>query len=69
MVDKLIDSFPRDHPDKESFSRIGSFIDSKKGQFGYLEVKELFRRLTEETKEEGAKNFLGRYKSQLTLDW
>jgi len=35
----------------------------------YRDVKEVFSALTQKTEEGRQKNFLGRYKSQLVLDW
>jgi len=35
----------------------------------YRDVKEVFTLLTQKTEEGRQKNFIGRYKSQLVLDW
>lgn len=50
-------------------SPAGGEAENAEDAFLYAEVKEVFRGLTEGTEEGRNKNFLGRYKSQLVLDW
>jgi hypothetical protein len=38
-------------------------------EFIYKDAKEVFVRITEGTEEGRSKNFIGRYKSQLAIDW
>ena len=47
-----------------------TFIQGRSTEdFVYRDAREVFVALTEKTEEGKQKNFIGRYKSQLVIDW
>jgi hypothetical protein len=64
--------FPRATTTEEALKQIYANRIEKaggEGEFIYGQAKEVFQELIEKTEEGKQKNFIGRYKSQLVIDW
>ena len=70
--EELRSNYPVKHPE-EAVTKVHKEFIAGKGteaeDFVYKDAKQVFTKLTEGTEEGRQKNFLGRYKSQLVVDW
>ena len=57
------------HPEEAVRNIHKTLINNGTGEFVYRDAKEVFVALTERTEEGKQKNFIGRYKSQVAIDW
>jgi len=70
--EELRSNYPMKHQEAAVAAIHKDLIASKGANpedFVYKDAKEVFVRITEGTEEGRQKNFIGRYKSQLAIDW